>query len=203
MNVYLIAGLVIAYLWAQANSAGSSDLEVVSPDGTDPVNDALGALGGLASVNATTYSGDAVAATKQAEGESLSAYPDAGGWSIGFGHHIASSGETESDAQATEDLGGDLDKAANVVNNAVNVDLTQGMFDALVCFVYNVGAGKFLASTLLRRLNAGDYQGAYEQFPRWVHSSANGVLVVNPGLAARRRVEQALWQRDGLPGVGA
>ena len=199
---YLWLGLagILIYLsnQAQGNSA------VVSPDGTDPVSDALAGIGGLYSLNATTFSQDAIDTVAASEGDVLTAYQDVAGiWTIGVGHATAYPGETETEAQSQADEIGDLTKAANVVNNAVSVPLTQGMFDALTCFIFNCGGGAFLASTMLRLLNSGDYQGAYDQFPRWVYAKENGVETVVGALVRRRQAEQALFIKEGLSPDGS
>lgn len=75
------------------------------------------------------------------------------------------------------------------VERLVKVALSQGEFDALVSFAYNVGVGNFEKSTLLRKLNAGDRKGAAEQFGKWVNS--NGKVL--PGLVTRRAKEKALF----------
>jgi lysozyme len=71
----------------------------------------------------------------------------------------------------------------------VQVQLTQGQYDALVDFAYNAGAQNLRTSTLLRKLNAGDVQGAAKEFDRWV----NGGGRVLPGLVRRRKAEQELF----------
>ena len=73
------------------------------------------------------------------------------------------------------------------VRHLVLVDLTQDQFDALVDFSYNVGLGKagFGGSTLLKKLNAGDYEGADEEFQKWVMADGR----VLQGLVARRTEE--------------
>jgi lysozyme len=68
------------------------------------------------------------------------------------------------------------------------VRVSQDTFDALVSFTYNVGAGAFRTSTLLKKLNAGDTVGACNQLPRW--NKAGGKVL--PGLTRRRAAEQAL-----------
>lgn len=83
----------------------------------------------------------------------------------------------------------DLDRSAADVRRLVKVPLTQGQFDALVSFAHNAGAGNLAKSTLLRMVNAGDFEGASKQFERWVH--ANGKKLV--GLAARRKREAELF----------
>jgi lysozyme len=83
-----------------------------------------------------------------------------------------------------------FEKAAN---SLVTVPLNQGEFDALVSFTFNVGAGNLKSSTLLRKLNAGDFAGAAQEFPRW--NKAGGEVL--PGLVKRRAAEALLFQ--GLP----
>jgi lysozyme len=65
------------------------------------------------------------------------------------------------------------------------VDLTQGQFDALCSFIFNLGCGAFQRSTLLRLLNESDYEGAAQQFGRWVN--AGGMKLT--GLVKRRAEE--------------
>jgi lysozyme len=68
--------------------------------------------------------------------------------------------------------------------------LNQNQWDALVSFVYNVGAGNFISSTMLKLLNQGDYKGAAGEFPKWVHTNGQ----INPGLVRRRAAERALFE---------
>ncbi|WP_395225489.1 lysozyme [Salmonella sp. SKLX100676] len=77
----------------------------------------------------------------------------------------------------------------NDVSRLVKVKLTQGQFDALVSFAYNLGARTLSSSTLLRKLNAGDYAGAADEFLRW---NKAGGKVLN-GLTRRREAERALF----------
>jgi lysozyme len=79
--------------------------------------------------------------------------------------------------------------AEGVVSRAVRVALTQGQFDALVDFTYNLGGGRLAASTLLRDLNAGQYDAAAEQLLVWDMAAG----VVNLGLKSRREAEFNLW----------
>jgi lysozyme len=76
----------------------------------------------------------------------------------------------------------DLAKAENAVNKNVAVTLTQGQYDALTDFVFNLGAGAFAASTLRTLLNTGNYPAAAEEFKRWIYAGGKQ----NPGLIARR-----------------
>ncbi|MNL10554.1 Lysozyme RrrD [compost metagenome] len=133
-------------------------------------------------------------AIKTAEGLRLTAYKDGGGvWTIGYGHTGADvrEGLTIPLSEAERLLTRDLRVAENHVNGAVKVKLTQNQFDALVSFVYNVGGEAFRSSTMLKKLNTGDYLGAADQFPRW--NKDNGKVV--DGLTNRRREERELFLR--------
>ena len=75
------------------------------------------------------------------------------------------------------------------VNKVVKVALNQNQFDALVSFAYNVGNGSLQNSTLLKKLNSGDYQGASNEFEKW---NKAGGKVLN-GLTKRRTAEKELF----------
>ena len=79
---------------------------------------------------------------------------------------------------------------APAVNRYVRAPITQNQFDALVSFVFNVGGGAFRDSTLLKLLNAGQYDDAAEQFDKWVY--ADGKIL--PGLVKRRAAERILFE---------
>jgi len=89
-------------------------------------------------------------------------------------------------------LDDDLKVFEEAVNNLVTVELTQNQFDALVCFVYNIGVSNFKKSTLLKLLNSGEYQKASKEFIKW--DKANGQTL--SGLTRRRKAEQALFLKD-------
>lgn len=118
----------------------------------------------------------------------------AGVWTIGYGHALLP-GETYphgiSEPEALELLRRDAQAAADTVNVRVCVPLTQGQFDALVSFTFNVGGYAFGKSTLLRLLNQGDYAGACAELPKW----RKGGGKVLPVLVARRAREVALFMR--------
>jgi lysozyme len=76
----------------------------------------------------------------------------------------------------------------------VKVPLTQGQFDALVDFVFNLGAGRLSGSTLLKYLNGGHYVDACFQLGNWDHGLEAGKEVELAALKARRQAEQALWR---------
>jgi GH24 family phage-related lysozyme (muramidase) len=84
-------------------------------------------------------------------------------------------------------------RVEDAVAAAVTGPINQPMFDALVSLAYNIGAGAFRTSTLLRHLNAGRYIEAQAEFDRWVHAGGR----VEPGLVNRRDREQA-WFNAGL-----
>lgn len=98
-------------------------------------------------------------------------------------------GQEITEAQGKELLKRDLATAEAAVNEAVRVTLKQNEFDALVSFAFNVGAGAFKGSTLLKKLNAGDRIGAADQFLRW--DKSKGIALA--GLTRRRLAERNLF----------
>ena len=132
------------------------------------------------------YTGQAL--TEQFEGCELFAYQDSGGvWTIGYGHTFGvTPGMTCTQEQADAWLTQDIQWAVNAVLNSVGVPLNQGQFNALVDFVFNVGPANFNASTMLADLNAGNYEAAAAQFPRW--NRAGGQVLA--GLVRRRAAEE-------------
>jgi lysozyme len=75
------------------------------------------------------------------------------------------------------------------VKNLVKVPLNQNQYDALVSFTYNVGAGALKRSTLLKKLNSGDYSGAADELLKF--TKANGKVL--EGLVRRREKERNLF----------
>ena len=134
---------------------------------------------------------------EQREGVELTAYKDSAGiWTIGVGHTSAAgapkvvAGMKITAAQASEILSRDLATFEAAVSSAVKVPLNQNEFDALVSFAFNVGAGAFKGSTLLKRLNAGDRKAAADQFLVWNKITINGKKQVLKGLTTRREAER-------------
>jgi lysozyme len=126
------------------------------------------------------------------EGLRLSAYQDSVGvWTIGVGHTgpEVKPGLTISQEQAKDMLRVDVKEAERAVNTLITRMLTQNEFDALVSFTFNLGAGNLRKSTLRRLLNAGDYQGAANEFLKW--DKAGGEEL--PGLTKRRFTERDLF----------
>lgn len=109
---------------------------------------------------------------------------------IGYGHtHGVKMGDRITEEQAERLLIGDLIVAETEVNR-YGFDLTQNQFDALVSFVFNVGAGNFRSSTLLKRLKANPNDpDIANQFKRWVYGDGK----VLPGLVRRRNEEAKLY----------
>jgi lysozyme len=138
------------------------------------------------------YSEQGFALTKSFEGLHLEAYRDCAGiWTIGYGHTgpAVLAGDVITAAEAEQLLRADLAVAVACVNRAVSVTISQSQFDAMVDFCFNAGRGSFLQSTLLRKVNGKDFEGAAVQFGLWVH--AGGEIV--PGLVRRRKAEAALF----------
>lgn len=129
---------------------------------------------------------------KDSEGCELTAYRDAAGvLTIGYGDTgDVVEGQTITEEEAEARLASRLPYFERSVEGMVKVPLSQGQFDALVDFVYNLGSEALRASTLLRKLNAGDYAGAAAEFPRWVRAGS----AVLPGLVKRRAAERAMFE---------
>lgn len=145
---------------------------------------------------ANWFSDRAVDLVKAEEGLKLTAYRDAGGWSIGYGHYMGAQPVHDriTQEQAEDFLAADMSDAASLINSHVSVPLNQNQFDALTSFIYNLGSRALRgkdgeATTWLTMLNGGDYEGAAAQLSRWVHSEGR----VNPVLAARRERERQLF----------
>lgn len=132
---------------------------------------------------------------KKWEGLRLKAYLcPAGVPTIGYGHtYNVKMGQTISVAQAELFLDHDYQDAEEQVLSLVKVPLTENQLGALTSFVFNLGAGNLRISTLLRKLNLGDYRGAAEQFGAWNKARVNGVLTVLDGLTKRRADEKNLF----------
>ena len=145
----------------------------------------------------------------QWEGFDRQVYDDVAGLpTIGVGHLLTrdelSSGKIRiagqvvryhdglTEQQVYDLLDQDLDRFERAVNEAVTVPLEQHQFDALVSFSFNVGVGAFKDSTLLKRLNAGDYAEVPNQLRRWVRSGGKKVQ----GLVNRREHEIKLWNGE-------
>jgi lysozyme len=129
------------------------------------------------------------------EGLVLTAYPDPGSgdepWTVGYGHTLGvKPGDVITEERATELLYEDVKRFEASVNRQVIVPLTQYQFNALTSFTFNVGGGNLKSSTLLKKLNRGDYDGAASEFGKWVYASGKKLN----GLIRRRAAEEALFR---------
>jgi lysozyme len=140
---------------------------------------------------------------KRSEGFRDKTYKDVMGIpTIGYGHRLLHpdsfpNGITE--PEAAQILLSDVHEAESAVARLVKVDLTQGQYDALVDFVFNLGEGRLAGSTLLRELNLSQYDAAAQQLLQWDHAGA----AVAAGLKARREAEVALWTGGPQSGPAA
>jgi lysozyme len=135
---------------------------------------------------------------KRSEGFRSHTYLDAAGFpTIGYGHrllHPESFPNGIDEVQAAEILVSDVRDAEQAVQRLVKVPMSQGQFDALVDFVFNLGQGRLASSTLLADLNAGQYDAAAAQLVRWDHAGGQQ----NAGLRARRQAEFELWRQEEM-----
>lgn len=129
---------------------------------------------------------------KNFEGCKLSSYKDIGGiLTIGYGHTgtDVSVGQSINQDQAILLLKNDLIKFECGVEKLVKIPINDNKFSALICFAYNIGLGNLQNSTLLKKLNKNDINGASNQFLVW--NKVNGKLIA--GLARRREAEKTLF----------
>ncbi len=139
-------------------------------------------------------SSECYALIRRFEGFQPQVYLCPGGYyTIGFGHVVAGK-HTYPDGitrlQAERLLENDVAIAANAVRRLLPVPLTQGQFDALVSFTFNLGAGALQRSTLRRVILRGHYREAPHQLRRWVYGGGRKLR----GLIARREAEIALFE---------
>lgn len=121
---------------------------------------------------------------------------------IGYGHTKDVKKEdiiTEYEAEKLlhSDLNGFASKISYSLNKD-NVKVNQHQFDALCSFAFNLGFGSLIFSTLWKKLKAGDYIGASEEFERWVYikkTDKNGsvIKIKQKGLETRRKAEKELF----------
>jgi len=132
---------------------------------------------------------------KQSEGIRLEAYKDVVGIpTIGYGttrvkNQPVQMGTKITLQEAEDYLSSDLIPFEESVNKLVSTTLNQNQFDALVSFVYNLGAGSLKSSTLLKKINANLFKEAALEFLKW--NKAGGKVV--PGLTTRRQAESKLF----------
>lgn len=144
---------------------------------------------------------DFISFSKQWEGFRANAYPDPGSrdgtpWTIGYGQTVINGvpvkkGDTITEARASELLSERHNALARRVSAAVKVPLSEYQLATLVSFADNVGFGAFSGSTLLRKLNAGDYNSVPSELAKWRFNDGK----VMQGLVNRRAAEAGLWAK--------
>jgi lysozyme len=134
---------------------------------------------------------------KKFEGCKLKAYRcPAGVWTIGYGHTSAAGipevvqGMTITQAEANDILRRDLVKYEQGVEALLHQPVTQNQFDVLVDFAYNAGIGALKSSTLLKKVNAADFDAVPAELMKWTKGGGQ----VLKGLVARRRAEAGWWR---------
>ena len=119
-----------------------------------------------------------------------------GVWTVCHGHtgKDIMLGKTYTKAECKALLNKDLATVARQINRYIKVDIPETTRGALYSFVYNVGAGNFRTSTLLRKINQGDIKGACDQLRRWTYAGGNQWK----GLMTRREIERevCLWGKQ-------
>lgn len=103
-------------------------------------------------------------------------------------------GMTITEPEASELLLDDLDRFERCVERKVTVPLNDNQFAALVSFCFNVGEGNFSSSTLLKKLNKGDYASVPAELAKWVTSKGKRMQ----GLVNRRAAEAGLWAKGSF-----
>ena len=134
---------------------------------------------------------------KKFEGCELEAYQCAAGvWTIGYGYtKDVKEGDVWSEEKAEFMLWRELDdEYEQYINSLVTAPINQCQFDALVSWVYNLGPANLKVSTLLKKLNAGEYNEVPAQIKRWNKATVNGERKVLPGLTRRREAEALMFE---------
>lgn len=127
---------------------------------------------------------------KESEGLRLEAYNLGGQWLIGYGHsRTARAGMTITEAEAERLLREDVRASEDAVRSMVEVPVNRNQFSAMVSLAYNLGSGGFSRTTVLERINRGDYQGAADGFLN--HNKAGGKVIEH--LTHRREKERELF----------
>jgi len=131
---------------------------------------------------------------KRSEGLRLKSYYLAGQWLIGYGHAgTAKPGMVIDEATAERLLIEDVRVAERAVRMSVRATLTENEFAALVSLAYNMGGAAFARTEVVRRLNAGDREGAAAAFSNLASARINGARVRLAALERRRAAERLLF----------
>ena len=136
----------------------------------------------------------AIPLIKEFEGCKLKAYKcPADVWTIGYGHTDGvKEGDEITQQEADRLLASDVDLFTSGVQRLVTSDINRNQLGALVSFAFNLGLGNLRHSTLLKLVNADDFIGAADQFPRW--NKAGGKVLA--GLTRRREAEKQLFLKE-------
>lgn len=104
-------------------------------------------------------------------------------------------GDRYSDEECIALTAKQLQTFIRAIDSTVTAPINDDMRTALISLIYNIGIGNFRSSTLLKKLNKGDYVGASNQFTVWVYGGASAKKVIIQGLLNRRLREQSLFRR--------
>ena len=145
-----------------------------------------------------------VALIRRFEGLRLHAYQDAVGlWTIGYGHLLAERNHVQlpsssslqiDEGQAEELLAADSRLCARAVLRLISVPLSDGQFDALGSYVFNLGGGALQRSTLRAVVNREEHESVPAEFTKWVWAGGRRL----PGLVARRAAEANLYEASEM-----
>lgn len=141
---------------------------------------------------------NAIDLIKKYEGFRPQAYQDSVGvWTIGYGTtringQPVTQGMTITQDQALQLAQQEANKLWSQIESIVKVPINDNQMNALVDFAYNLGFNALKTSTLMKKLNAGDFTGAANEFGRWVYAGGK----VLPGLVKRREAERQLFLQN-------
>lgn len=137
---------------------------------------------------------EGLALVKRFEGFSPTPYLcPAGYWTVGYGHVIQSRfayPDTITEAHASQILATDIRIAEKAVLRLISVPLTDGQFDALVSFAFNLGAGALQRSTLRKKVNREEHDDVPPELLKWVNAGGRKL----PGLVRRRQAEAERYE---------
>lgn len=138
---------------------------------------------------------NAIDLIKKYEGFRPQSYQDSVGvWTIGYGTtringQPVKAGMTITEDQALQLVKQEVNKLWSQIESITKINLNDNQMNALVDFAYNLGFNALKTSTLMKMVNAGDFNGAANQFSRWVYAGGK----VLPGLVKRREAEKQLF----------
>ncbi|OTG87179.1 lysozyme [Acinetobacter sp. ANC 4558] len=202
MNIDQSQQIAQAYSWLRAISGGkltqaqvdAGDV-IIAANGLEVFSNLIGfklntTVTGLRDISEKGY-----ALIREFEGFRANAYLDSAGiWTIGFGTikingKPVKKGDTCTKEQAEQWLKLDCLWVDACLDKYITIVVTQNQFDALASLVYNIGETAFKSSTLLTKLNAGDFKAAADNFDRWVNAGGKRLQ----GLVNRRAKEKELF----------